>query len=467
MREHVRNIHFVGVGGVGMSGIAEVLLDLGYRISGSDLGASAALERLRRAGATLHDSHDEKWIEGCDVVVYSTAIPADNPEIRAARAAKIPLVPRAEMLGELMRFRRGIAVAGTHGKTTTTSLVAAILSHAGLDPTVIVGGQVNSLDSNARLGAGEYLVAEADESDASFLHLQPLLAIVTNIDADHLGTYGGQFLRLQQTFLEFLHNLPFYGLAVLCQDDPVIAALASDVRKPVLTYGFSNAADFRIGDVTQRGIKMYFTVNRPGRGELRTSLNMPGRHNVLNATAAIAIADKLQIDDAVINDALGEFTGTGRRFQILGDIEVGPGKALVVDDYAHHPREIAATLEAARGTWPERRIVCVFQPHRYTRTRDLLDDFGLVLGEQSPLLITEVYAAGEPPDSTADGRALCRVIRNRGVVDPIFVEGIEEIPHTLEALLREDDVVLMLGAGNIGQAARDLVRRGLLTGPKQ
>jgi len=461
MREHVKTIHFVGIGGVGMSGIAEVLLDLGYQVSGSDLGQSASVDRLQRAGAIIHHSHDEKWIDGCDVVVYSTAIPEDNPELRAARVAKIPLVPRAEMLGELMRFRKGIAVAGTHGKTTTTSLVAAVLARGNLDPTVVVGGQVNSLDSNARLGGGEYLVAEADESDASFLHLQPQLAIVTNIDVDHLGTYDGQFVRLQQTFVDFLHNLPFYGLAILCQDDPVIASLESDVRKPVVTYGFSEAADYRITDIRQDGLKMRFTVFRPGNSELNVTLNMPGRHNVLNATAAIVVATKLQIEDADIVDALLEFDGTSRRFQILGEITIGSGKALVVDDYAHHPRELAATLEAAKGAWPDRRIVRVFQPHRYTRTRDLLDDFGMVLGEQGPLLITEVYAAGEAPDNTADGRALCRVVRNRGVVDPIFVESITDIRHTLKALLKADDVVLMLGAGNIGQAAQELVDAGL------
>ncbi len=458
MREFVNHVHFVGIGGAGMSGIAEVLLDQGYRVTGSDLGGSKALARLRRRGAEVWVGHDASHVGGADVVVVSSAIATSNVEAVAARASGIPVIPRAEMLGELMRFGQGIAVAGTHGKTTTTSLVAAVLAQGELDPTYIVGGLVNAIDSNARLGRGRYLVAEADESDASFMHLQPLISIVTNIDADHMETYGGDFEKLRQTFVDFLHNLPFYGLAVLCLDDPVVREISARLHRQVVSYGMAADADYRIDKVRQDGLTMSFAVHRPGRDEpLELRLALPGVHNVLNATAAVAVADKLRVADEHIAGALSEFRGIGRRMQVLGEAAFAGGTVLLVDDYAHHPRELRATLEAARGAWPERRVVAVFQPHRYSRTRDLFDDFAELLAGVDPLIVTEVYPAGELPISGADGRALCRAIRRRRAIDPIFVEALDDIDEVLDALCREGDVVLMLGAGDIGRHGHRLV----------
>ena len=456
MREYVRHVHFVGIGGSGMSGVAEVLLNLGYKVSGSDLQESASTRRLRQAGARIDIGHDARHIVNSDVVVTSTAVANDNPELVAAALHKVPVIPRAEMLGELMRFRKGIAIAGTHGKTTTTSLVASVLARGGLDPTFVVGGLVNSVDSNARLGSGEYLVAEADESDASFLHLQPWMAVVTNIDADHMDTYGGDFERVKQVFIDFLHNLPFYGLAVLCNDDPTVQQIAPLIRKPIITYGIDSDASLKASGVEQNGMRMRFRVSRAGRRDLDVELALPGHHNVRNALAAIAIGQELGIDDAAIINGLAEFQGIGRRFQLRGAIKIKGGDVLLVDDYAHHPNELAATIAAAKGCWPERRRVTVFQPHRYTRTRDLLDDFARVLGQEDPLIIAEVYAAGEAPISAADGRALCRAIRARGHVNPIFVEHLSELPEVLAVIAEPGDVVLTLGAGDIGQASRRL-----------
>ncbi len=457
MRDHVKHVHFVGIGGAGMSGIAEVLLDLGYIVSGSDRNESVATRRLVSSGARIFSTHSAANVVGCDVVVTSTAIGSENEEVLAALEAKIPVVPRAEMLGELMRFRKGIAVAGTHGKTTTTAMVATLLGSAGLDPTFVVGGVVNSFRANAKLGRGQYLVAEADESDASFLHLQPLMAVITNIDADHLETYDGDFSKLRQTFVEFLHNLPFYGLAVLCVDDPVVREVMTGIRKPILTYGTAEDADYRAVNLRQSGLQMHFDVIRPRAGlPLKLTLNVPGQHNVLNAMAAVVIADELGVPEDAIERGIREFQGTGRRFETRGDISISNGTALVVDDYAHHPRELQATLEAARGTWPDRRLVVVFQPHRYSRTRDLLDDFAHVLDGQDPLLVTEVYPAGEEPISGADGRAICRSIRARGRVDPVFVPTLAELDDALDPILKDGDVILTLGAGDIGSASQTL-----------
>lgn len=462
MRDHVRHIHLVGIGGSGMSGIAEVLFNLGYKVSGSDLQESATVRRLQRIGIWVHIGHEANLVQDCDVVVASAAINEANSELLAAHKARIPVIPRAEMLGELMRFRKGIAVAGTHGKTTTTSLVANVLARGGLDPTFVVGGQVNSVNSNAKLGSGEYLVAEADESDASFLHLQPFIAIVTNIDADHLVTYGGDFSRLKQTFVDFLLNLPFYGLAVMCIDDPVVREVMPQIRKPVVTYGVRDDADVRACAIEQLGLQMRFRVMRSSvPAELQVNLAVPGHHNVLNALAAIAVADRLGITDKAICDGLQEFQGIARRMQVRGSIAVSGGNAILVDDYAHHPTEIAATLKAVAGSWPQRRRVVVFQPHRFTRTRDLLDQFSQVLAEQDPLVITAVYPAGEPPISGADGQALCRSIRARGYVDPVYVDDVNDLPRVLSAILRDGDVVVTLGAGDIGQVSRVMTANGL------
>ena len=461
MRDHVRHIHFVGIGGSGMSGIAEVLLNEGYIVSGSDLADGPVLARLRDCGARVYLGHDAGHVEYCDVVVASSAVQVDNPEVAAARAAKIPVIPRAEMLGELMRFRKGIAIAGTHGKTTTTSLVANVLASGGLDPTFVVGGRVNSAGTNAVLGSGQYLVAEADESDASFLHLQPEIAVVTNIDADHMGTYQGDFDLLQRTFLDFLKNLPFYGLAVLCIDDPVIRALLPEIHKPTLTYGCSAEADVRASNLRQAGLHMRFDLKLATGERTAMSLALPGTHNVLNALAACAVGHHLGVSISDLQAGLSQFAGIGRRFQIRGTASLPTGSVQVVDDYGHHPRELSATLEAARGAWPGKRLVVVFQPHRYSRTRDLMDDFSAVLCAQDPLVITEVYPAGETPISGADGRALCRAIRARGQTDPVFVARLEELPGVLVNILQDDDVVLTLGAGDIGQAAQRLVDRGL------
>lgn len=456
----IRRVHFVGIGGAGMGGIAEVLLNLGYEVSGSDLRENSVVRRLRERGARIQLGHSGEHVRDCDAVVVSSAVRPDNPEVEAARALRLPVVPRAEMLAELMRFRYGIAVAGTHGKTTTTSLVTSLLAEGGLDPTYVIGGRLNSSASHARLGAGQYLVAEADESDASFLYLQPMLAVVTNVDADHLATYEGDFQRLRQTFVEFLHHLPFYGLAVLCLDDPQVRALLPEVTRPVRSYGMETEADVRAVDVRQEGMRMHFRVERRGNSQaLPVVLNLPGRHNVLNALAAIAVASELGVTDEAIQQGLEGFQGIGRRFQVFGHCRTPRGSVLLVDDYGHHPREIAATVEAARRGWPDRRLVLAFQPHRYSRTRDLFEDFVRVLSESDVLLVLEVYAAGEDPITGADGRALCRALRNRGRVDPIFVEEVDQLPDALLDVVEEGDLVLTLGAGNIGAVAKTLPER--------
>lgn len=452
---HVRHIHMVGIGGSGMSGIAEVLLNLGYEVSGSDLRDSPAVARLRTLGATVHRGHAAENLTDADVVVASSAVGTDNPEVEAAHARRIPVIPRAEMLAELMRFRYGVAVAGTHGKTTTTSLVASVLIEAGSDPTFVIGGRLESAGANARLGQGRYLVAEADESDASFLLYKPMLAVVTNIDRDHLGAYGGDFARLEASFVEFLRQLPFYGRAVLCADDAVLARHAATLGRPVWTYGFGKA-DFRAVEVAAAGTRMRFTVQRPAKAPLPVTLNLPGRHNVLNALAAIAVAAELDLPDAAVTKALSEFHGIGRRMQRLGELAFGAARAELIDDYGHHPRELAATLAAVREAWPRRRLVVVFQPHRYTRTRDLLDDFGAVLADVDVLVLGEVYSAGEKPIPDADARALARVIRSRGRLEPVFVPDLADLPATLDALVVDGDIVLTLGAGDIGHHAREL-----------
>jgi UDP-N-acetylmuramate--alanine ligase len=453
----VKRIHFVGIGGVGMGGIAEVLLNLGYEVTGSDMKTNAVIKRLLDLGATVHIGHSAQWVKECDVVVSSTAVPETNVEIVAARDQRIPVVRRAEMLAEIMRFRFGIAIAGTHGKTTTTSLVASLLAEGGLDPTFVIGGRLNSAGTHARLGESRYFVAEADESDASFLHLQPMVAIVTNIDADHMDTYGGDFNNLRQAFLEFLHHLPFYGLAVVCIDDPVIREVLPRIAKPVLTYGFSEDADVRATALTQNGAVTHFELRRRGEDKaVKVTLNMPGKHNVLNALAAITVAQELGVSETAIQKGLQDFQGIGRRFQMYGEISIPQGKVIMVDDYGHHPREIAETINAARSAWPERRLVLAFQPHRYSRTRDLFEDFSHVLSQVDVLLVTEVYAAGESPIATADGRTLCRSIRARGQVDPIFVESVDELAAALKDVLQANDVLLTCGAGSIGSVAAAL-----------
>lgn len=463
----IRQIHFVGIGGVGMGGIAEVLLNLGYAISGSDLHDNAVTMRLREQGAKITLGHTAENIVDADVVVTSTAVKKDNPEVIAAQEQRIPVVPRAEMLAELMRFRYGIAVAGTHGKTTTTSLIASVLEEGGVDPTFVIGGRLNSAGTNAQLGQGRYLVAEADESDASFMHLQPMMAVVTNIDADHMETYGGNFETLRQTFVEFLHHLPFYGLAVLCIDDPEIRNILPQLTRPVTTYGFSDDADVYAENVRQQGQRCQFVVRRPEqKNRLEISLNMPGKHNVLNALAAIAVAHEIGIDDESIKRALNKFEGIGRRFQINGEYRIADIKILHIDDYGHHPTEVAATIEAIRNGWPDKRLVVAFQPHRYSRTRDLFEDFTRVLSDVDVLVLLEVYPAGEAPITGADGRHLARAIRNRGQVDPVFIESVDELPQTLKGILEDGDILLTLGAGNIGQAASNL-KQALEEGTEQ
>jgi UDP-N-acetylmuramate--alanine ligase len=462
MNERMRRIHLihlVGIGGVGMGGIAEVLLNLGYAVQGSDLKANAVTERLARLGAQIFLGHCAAHLGKADVVVVSSAVNKSNPEVAAASAKRIPVVPRAEMLGELMRFRYSIAVAGTHGKTTTTSLVASVLAEGGLDPTFVIGGRLKSADSNARLGAGRYLVAEADESDASFMHLQPMIAIVTNIDNDHLATHEGDFARLKQSFVDFLHNLPFYGLAVLCADDAQLQSLLESVARPFVTYGFASTADVRASEVRRAGLQSHFSALREGRAPLELTLNLPGRHNVLNSLAAVAVATELGVPDAAIQRALSSFQGIDRRLQQLGEISWPGGRASIVDDYAHHPTEVEATLEAIRQAWPGQRLVLVFQPHRFTRTRDLLDDFGRALSECDVLLVTEVYAAGETPIAGADGRAICRAVRSRGLIEPVFVERVDDLADALKGVLRDADVVVTMGAGNIGAIAQELKMR--------
>jgi UDP-N-acetylmuramate--alanine ligase len=455
----IHTIHFVGIGGSGMSGIAEVLLNLGYAVQGSDLKAGEVTQRLQELGATIHIGHRAANVAGADVVVVSSAINAENPEVAVALAQRIPIVKRAEMLGELMRFRYSIAVAGTHGKTTTTSLMASVLAEGGADPTFVIGGRLKSADSNARLGAGEYLVAEADESDASFTHLQPMIAIVTNVDADHLGTHGGDFGKLKASFVEFLHNLPFYGLAVICHDDANARGLIPSIARPYLTYGFEAEADVRAVDVERLPGRSRFTVTRPnGAPPLAITLNLPGRHNILNALAAISVATELEIDDAAIQRALAGFQGIERRLQWNGDVDTAVGRITLVDDYGHHPTEVAATVEATRQGWPGRRVVLAFQPHRYSRTRDLLDEFAQVLADSDALVVAEVYPAGESPIPGADGKALCRAIRSRGRVEPVLLKTLDEMPVALAGIVRDGDVVLTMGAGQIGATARDLPR---------
>ena len=459
MKHRIQQIHFVGIGGSGMSGIAEVLLNLGYTISGSDLNESGVTRRLASLGAKIAIGHTAAHVAGADAIVTSTAVDGDIPEVIAARAAGIPVVPRAIMLAELMRLKRGIAVAGTHGKTTTTSLVASILAAGNLDPTFVIGGRLNSAGANARLGQGEYIVVEADESDASFLNLLPVMAIVTNIDADHMDTYGHDVARLKSAFIEFTQRLPFYGSAVLCSDDANVREIMPFVSRPTTTYGLNDDAQVRAENVQADGTRMRFTVRRQGRDlslpPLDVSLNLPGLHNVRNALAAIAIATELGVDDAAISQALAAFTGVGRRFTQTGDFAVpaahGGGTFTVIDDYGHHPVEMAATLAAARGAWPDRRIVLAFQPHRYTRTRDCFEDFVRVLGQADAVLLTEVYAAGEPALVAADGRALSRALRVAGRIEPVFVEDVAELPQAIVDFVRDGDVVVVMGAGSISK----------------
>jgi len=450
-------IHFVGIGGAGMCGIAEVLMNQGYKVSGSDMNKSATTERLESLGAKVYFSHDAQNVEQASVVVVSTAIDESNPEVVQARRQRIPVVPRAEMLAEIMRYRHGIAIAGTHGKTTTTSLIASVLAEAGLDPTYVIGGRLNSAGRNASLGSSRYLVAEADESDASFLHLTPMISVVTNIEADHMHTYGGDFSRLKQTFVDFLHNLPFYGAAVMCVDDPVIRELIPSISRAVITYGVSDDADYRAVDIQQNGLINHFVVKRSGgQQDIKISLRMPGHHNVLNALAAVAVASDEGVDDQAIQHALLEFQGVGRRFQVYGDYTIPNGQVMFVDDYGHHPSEVEATLQAIREGWPEKRLVMIFQPHRYSRTNDLYEDFVKILAEVDVLLLMDVYAAGEKPIPGADSRALCRSIRQRGASEPIFVESGENIEEVLKNVLQDGDFFLTQGAGNIGNLATRL-----------
>lgn len=452
----IKHIHFVGIGGVGMAGIAEVLLSQGYRVSGSDLSDNALTKRLRSIGAEVYQGHNAKHIENADVVVRSSAVDVDNVELVAARDAHIPIVPRAEMLGELMRFRYGIAIAGTHGKTTTTSLITSILAEEGVDPTFVIGGRLNSAGSNARLGTSRYLVAEADESDASFLYLKPMISVVTNIDADHMGTYHNDFNQLRHTFVEFLQRLPFYGLAVLCMDDPEVNRIIPELSRPFVTYGFDEEADFRATLVLQSGTKMHFVVERPDLNKLEITLNLPGKHNVLNALAAIAVASELKISDRAIQKALESFSGIGRRFQIYGDFPLQKGGSVtLIDDYGHHPREIAATIQAARQSWPDRRFVMVYQPHRYTRTRDLFGDFCQVLSGPDKLILLDVYSAGEPYIEGADSASLTKIIGQQGT-SPILVKEHQDLAAILQNALSDGDVLLMQGAGNIGMLASHL-----------
>ena len=462
MKHKVKRLHFVGIGGSGMSGIAEVLLNLGYQVSGSDLAANGATERLAALGAQITIGHAAKNVEDADAVVISTAVKSDNPEVIAARTRRMPVVPRALMLAELMRLKQGIAVAGTHGKTTTTSLVASVLAEGGLDPTFVIGGRLTSAASNARLGTGEFIVVEADESDASFLHLQPVVAVVTNIDADHMETYQHDFAKLKQAFVDFLQNLPFYGSAILCGDDAAVREIMPFVSKPIVTYGFNKDAMVRAEDVVHEGGRMRFRALREGTdGALDVTLNLPGRHNVLNALAAIAVATELGVSDKAIVTALGEFRGVGRRFQRYGDIAISGGSFTLVDDYGHHPAEMRATLDAARGAFPGHRLVLAFQPHRYTRTRDLFEDFVSVLSSVDALLLAEVYAAGESPIVAADGRALVRAVRVAGKVEPLFVKQIADMAEAIRTLAKPGDVVVTMGAGSIGSIAANLAAQGL------
>jgi UDP-N-acetylmuramate--alanine ligase len=458
MKHKVRHIHFVGIGGSGMSGIAEVLANLGYQVSGSDLSESSVTRRLAGLGIAVKTRHLKENINGADAVVVSSAVQADNPEVVAAREGRIPVVPRALMLAELMRLKQGVAIAGTHGKTTTTSLCASVLAEAGLDPTFVIGGRLNAAGSNARLGAGDFIVVEADESDASFLHLQPVIAVVTNIDADHMDTYQQDFAKLKQAFAQFLQNLPFYGAAVLCIDDPHVRSILPEVTKPVLTYGTGEDAMVRAEAIEHDGGRMRFRALRKDARPLDVVLNLPGRHNVLNALAAIAVGTEIQVPDAAILKALREFNGVGRRFQNYGEIKLQNGGSFtLIDDYGHHPAEMTATIEAARGAFPGRRLVLAFQPHRFTRTRDLFEDFVRVLSTVDVLLLAEVYAAGEAPIVAADGRSLARALRVAGKVEPLFVEDIAAMPDAIRRAAADRDVVITMGAGSIGGVAAQLL----------
>ncbi|WP_321790802.1 UDP-N-acetylmuramate--L-alanine ligase [Burkholderia pyrrocinia] len=459
MKHIVKHIHFVGIGGAGMSGIAEVLVNLGYEVSGSDLSRNAVTDRLQALGARIAIGHDAVNIEGANAVVVSTAVRSDNPEVLAARHQRVPIVQRAVMLAELMRLKQGIAIAGTHGKTTTTSLVASVLAAGGLDPTFVIGGRLISAGANARLGTGDFIVAEADESDASFLNLYPVIEVITNIDADHMDTYGHDFARLKQAFIEFTQRLPFYGSAVVCVDDPNVRQIIPFISKPVVRYGLSPDAQVRAEDIDARDGRMHFTVIREGRSPLAVVLNMPGLHNVQNALAAIAIATDLGVADDAIQQALAEFNGVGRRFQRYGDVPTADGgQYTLIDDYGHHPVEMAATIAAARGAFPGRRLVLAFQPHRYTRTRDCFDDFVNVLSTVDALVLTEVYAAGEAPIATANGDALSRALRAVGKVDPVFVATVDDVPDALAKVAQNGDVVITMGAGSIGGVPAKLVQ---------
>jgi UDP-N-acetylmuramate--alanine ligase len=453
----IRKVHFVGIGGAGMSGIADVMNTLGYEVSGSDLADNASTRNLQQAGVIVHKGHDASFVNDVDVVVISSAIRPDNAEVTAARKLRIPVVPRAEMLAELMRFSHGIAVAGTHGKTTTTSLIASILAEGDLDPTYVIGGKLNSSSVHARLGSSRYLVAEADESDASFLYLQPMIAVVTNVDADHLPTYHNDFDRLREAFVEFLHHLPFYGLAVVCVDDKEVRELLPKITRPIIRYGIEQDADICASNIRSSGMETHFDVMLPERDSpIAITLNMPGDHNVLNALAAIAVAYELGIADSAIQSALKGFEGIGRRMHLYGDIKTPAGTITLVDDYGHHPTEVAATLQAVKAGWPDKRLVVVFQPHRYTRTRDLFEDFTQVLADIDVLLLAEIYSAGEEVIAGADGRSLCAAIRARGKVNPVFVEDIDEVDEVLRTVVQDGDVVLTLGAGSIGRVATEL-----------
>jgi len=462
MKHAIRHIHFVGIGGAGMSGIAEVLHNLGYLISGSDLSDSATLKRLSALGIKTHVGHESANVAGADAVVTSTAVQSDNPEVLAAREKRIPVVPRALMLAELMRLKQGIAIAGTHGKTTTTSLVASVLAEAGMDPTFVIGGRLNSAGANARLGGGDYIVVEADESDASFLNLLPVMAVVTNIDADHMETYGHDFNRLKGAFVDFLHRMPFYGTAILCTDDPAVKEIVPQVTCPITSYGFNEDAQVRAVDVRAVHGTMEFTVQRRNGvvlPDLPVTLNLPGRHNVLNALSAIAVAVELNVPDAAVQKALAEFKGVGRRFQRYGEVPTHDGGTFtVIDDYGHHPVEMAATLAAARGAFPGRRLVLAFQPHRFTRTRDCFEDFVKVIGQADAVLLAEVYAAGEVPIVAADGRSLARALRVAGKVEPVFVDDITLMPQVIADNARDGDVVVCMGAGSIGAVPAKVVK---------
>ena len=458
----VQCIHFVGIGGAGMGGIAEVLLNEGYQITGSDIGENQVVKRLTKLGAKIYIGHQASNVDGASVIVVSTAIDANNPELKAAKENRIPVVRRAEMLAELMRFRHGIAIAGTHGKTTTTSLIASIFAEGQLDPTFVIGGLLNSAGTNARLGSSRYLVAEADESDASFLHLQPMVAVITNIDEDHMETYQGDFEKLKDTYIEFLHNLPFYGLAVVCIDNPVVRELLPRISRQVITYGFSLDADVRAVNYHQDGRISYFTVEVDGEQPFDMNVNLPGQHNVLNALAGVAVAKDEGVDNESIAKALSEFAGIGRRFEQLSNLSTSAGEMVLVDDYGHHPSEVKATIIAMKNGWPNKRLVMVFQPHRYSRTRDLFEDFVEVLSEVDCLFLLDVYSAGETPIATADSKSLARSIRQRGQVEPIYISDVNKLPELLATQLQDNDMVITQGAGNIGVVARTLAEHPLL-----